>query len=197
MNKASSLTNLPPSAGSAGGAGTGASTVKGALETLLGVLFGGIFLFLSITVAVETIARKLFNISLQGADELGGYALAIGGVLAFGLALMGRNHIRVDVLHEFLPRRLQAFLNWLAIVSLAIFAVFLAASAYTVIGDTLLYRSTAPTPWATPLIYPQAIWLGCLCIFALMAVTFAAHATWLLLARDTDRLNRDDNPKSA
>jgi hypothetical protein len=38
--------------------------------------------------------------SLQGADELGGYALAVGSTIAFSLALMGRNHIRVDVFHE-------------------------------------------------------------------------------------------------
>ena len=70
-------------------------------------------------VAVETVSRKLFNVSLQGADELGGYALAVGSTIAFSLALMGRNHIRVDVFHEKFPRGLQAALNWLSIVSLA------------------------------------------------------------------------------
>ncbi len=54
-------------------------------------------------VAVETVVRKVFNFSLQGADELGGYALAVGATIAFSLALLGRTHIRVDVFHDRLP----------------------------------------------------------------------------------------------
>ncbi len=75
----------------------------------------------AVVVTVETVSRKVFNVSLQGADELGGYALAVGSTIAFSLALMGRNHIRVDVFHEKFPRWLQAALNWVSIVSLAVF----------------------------------------------------------------------------
>jgi hypothetical protein len=91
---------------------------------------------------VETISRKLFNVSLQGADELGGYALAVGSTLAFSLSLLGRNHIRVDVFHDKFPPRVQALLNWLSIVSLAVFALFIAWVAFKVIQDT--------TPTAAP-----------------------------------------------
>ena len=79
--------------------------MKDRIETLLATVFGCIFLGLSVVVAVETISRKVFNVSLQGADELGGYALAVGSTIAFSLALMGRNHIRVDVFHEQVPAR--------------------------------------------------------------------------------------------
>ena len=90
--------------------------MKEHIENVLAWVFGAIFLALSAVVTVETLSRKLFNISLQGADELGGYALAVGSTIAFSLALMGRNHIRVDVFHEMFPRALQASLNWLSIV---------------------------------------------------------------------------------
>ncbi len=70
------------------------------VQRFLAWVFGAIFLALSVVVSVETLARKLFNYSIQGADELGGYALAAGSVIAFSLALVGRNHIRVDVFHE-------------------------------------------------------------------------------------------------
>ena len=66
--------------------------MKDRIESLLATVFGGIFLLLSAVVAVETVSRKVFNVSLQGADELGGYALAVGSTIAFSLALMGRNH---------------------------------------------------------------------------------------------------------
>ena len=171
--------------------------MKDRIETVLATVFGGIFLALSGLVAVETLSRKLFNVSLQGADELGGYALAVGSTIAFSLALMGRNHIRVDVFHEKFSRGMQAALNWLSIVTLAALGVFIAWVAFKVIGDTLQYRSTAQTPWATPLIYPQGVWYAGLVTFALVAVGYAVRATLLLVGKRFDTLNHDFHPKSA
>jgi TRAP-type C4-dicarboxylate transport system permease small subunit len=174
-----------------------ATSAKERVETALATVFGLIFLALSALVTVETISRKVFNVSLQGADELGGYALAIGSTIAFSLALMGRNHIRVDVFHELMPRRLQAVLNWLSIVALAALGVFIAFVAFKVIADTLQYRSTAQTPWATPLIIPQSVWYAGLVVFALVACGYALRATVLLFGGRLDTLNTDFHPKSA
>ena len=171
--------------------------MKDRIENLLATVFGGIFLALSVVVTVETVSRKVFNVSLQGADELGGYALAVGSTIAFSLALMGRNHIRVDVFHEKFPRAMQAALNWLSIVALALLGAFIAWVAFKVIGDTLQYRSTAQTPWATPLIWPQSVWYAGLVVFALVAVGYAVRATVLLLSGRIDTLNHDFHPKSA
>lgn len=171
--------------------------MKHRIESILAALFGAIFLLLSVVVAVETISRKVFNVSIQGADELGGYALAVGSTIAFSLALMGRNHIRVDVFHDQFPRRLQAALNWLSIVSLAVLGAFIAWIAFKVIGDTLQYGSTAQTPWATPLIIPQGVWYAGLVIFALVASGYALRATVLLVGGRIDELNHDFHPKSA
>ena len=171
--------------------------MKDRIETLLATVFGGIFLGLSVVVAVETISRKVFNVSLQGADELGGYALAVGSTIAFSLALMGRNHIRVDVFHDKFPRGMQAALNWLSIVSLAALGAFIAWIAFKVIGDTLQYGSTAQTPWATPLIWPQSVWYAGLVIFALVALGYAVRASKLLFGGQLETINRDFHPKSA
>ena len=171
--------------------------MKDRIENLLATVFGGSFLLLSVVVVVETVSRKLFNVSLQGADELGGYALAVGSTISFSLALMGRNHIRVDVFHERFPRGLQAVLNWLSITSLAVLGAFIAWVAFQVLGDTLQYGSTAQTPWATPLIWPQSVWFAGLVIFALVAFGYAVRATQLLLSGRVDTLNHDFHPKSA
>lgn len=171
--------------------------MKDRIENFLATVFGSIFLLLAAVVVVETVSRKLFNVSLQGADELGGYALAVGSTISFSLALMGRNHIRVDVFHEKFPRRLQAFMNWLSVSTLALLGAFIAWVAFKVIADTLQYGSTAQTPWATPLIWPQSVWFVGLVVFALVAFGFALRATRLLLGGQTDELNRDFQPKSA
>lgn len=171
--------------------------MKDRIENILATVFGSIFLLLAAVVVVETLSRKLFNVSLQGADELGGYALAVGSTISFSLALMGRNHIRVDVFHERFSRRLQAAMNWLSITSLAVLGAFIAWVAFKVISDTMEYGSTAQTPWATPLIWPQSVWFAGLVTFALVAFGFAVRATRLLLAGEIDTLNHDFHPKSA
>ena len=199
MSSAAATTHGGPApAGAApGSAAAKGVAMKDRIETLLATVFGGIFLVLSVVVTVETISRKLFNVSLQGADELGGYALAVGSTIAFSLALMGRAHIRVDVFHEKFPRGVQAALNWISIVSLAAFGAFIAWIAFKVIGDTLQYGSTAQTPWATPLIWPQGVWYAGLVVFALVAAGYAVRATLLLAGGRIDTLNHDFHPKSA
>jgi TRAP-type C4-dicarboxylate transport system permease small subunit len=184
-------------AGAASVSHGGTSTMRDRIESTLANIFGAIFLVLSVVVVIETVSRKVFNISLQGADELGGYALAVGSTIAFSLALMGRNHIRVDVFHEMFPRGVQAALNWLSIVSLAVLGIFIAWVAFKVIGDTRQYGSTAQTPWATPLIWPQGVWFAGLVTFALVALGYAVRATTLLFSGRVDTLNRDFHPKSA
>ena len=166
-------------------------------ESTLANIFGIIFLALSVIVTVETIARKVFTFSIQGADELGGYALALGSTIAFSLALMGRNHIRVDVFHEFFSRRVQAALNWFSITMIALFAVVIALVSIKVLRETVEYGSTAQTPWATPLIYPQSLWYAGFVLFMLVAIGYAARATYLLLKGRIDELNVEFHPKSA
>ncbi len=170
--------------------------MKDSIERWLGTLFGLIFVALSCLVAVETFVRKAFNFSLQGADELGGYALAFGATIAFSLALMGRSHIRVDVFHDRLPAPLQTALNWLSVVCLAAFAVLMAWLAWYVIQDTRSYQSVSQTPWATPLQYPQSAWLAGLIMFALVASGYALRATWLLLRGDAATLNHEFGPRT-
>jgi TRAP-type C4-dicarboxylate transport system permease small subunit len=167
------------------------------IESILANIFGVIFLVLAFVVTIETLARKIFTFSIQGADELAGYSLAIGSTIAFSLALAGRNHIRVDVFHELFPRRVKAALNWISIVLLAALAVLFVAVSWRVLSESLEYRSTAQTPWATPLIWPQALWYAGLVFFMLVAVGFAARATYLLVKGRIDELNHEFHPKSA
>lgn len=171
--------------------------MKDTLERWLGTIFGLIFVALSLIVAVETAIRKLFNVSLQGADELGGYALAVGATIAFSMALIGRNHIRVDVFYSRFPAVLKTAINWLSALSLAGFAGLLAWLAWFVIQDSRSYQSVSQTPWATPLVYPQTAWLIGLIIFGVLAVGIALYSTWMLLSGRIASLNALLQPRSA
>lgn len=167
------------------------------LATYISRIFGWSLLFLSGFVALETVMRKLFNTSLQGADELGGYVLAFGSSLAFVVTLIERAHIRIDLLHHRLSLRAQATLDWLAALSMAALGVFILYVGWFVIADTLAYGSTAATPWATPLIWPQGLWYGALAIFSLAAIGLAVRATWLFATGRFGKLADEFNPKGA
>ena len=167
------------------------------LATWISRLFGWSLLFLSAFVALETLMRKLFNTSLQGADELGGYILAFGASLAFIVAMIDRAHIRIDVLHAKFPVRVQAAIDWLSVISLGVLGLFFLHVGRFVIADTLDYGSTAATPWRTPLIWPQSAWYAGLAVFALCSFVMAWRASRLFLAGRHAELAAAFNPKSA
>ena len=158
--------------------------------------FGTAMVVFSVIVTAETVGRKFLNVSFQGVDELGGYVLAVTSSLAFSLALIDRAHIRIDLFHRLLPRSLQRVLNLAAVAMIALFALLLAYAGWFTVQETLEFRSTAPTPWATPLIWPQSLWLAALVLFALLAVGAAAHAFRLAASRRWRELDRAYGPKS-
>lgn len=171
--------------------------MKRGLERLLANLFGVVFLGLSALVTVETVLRKVFNISLQGSAELGGYALAVGSAIGFSLAVAGRNHIRVDVFHDRFPRPVQVFMNWLSAVSIGLLGLFLVGVCYRVVVKTIEYGSAAQTPWATPLVYPQSVWYAALWMFAAYALVYAVRASYLYFTGRHGQVIAEFHPKSA
>jgi TRAP-type C4-dicarboxylate transport system permease small subunit len=160
-------------------------------------VFGYLCLGLSVFISIEVIMRKIFGKSLQGADELGGYVLAITSTLAFCVALIGNNHIRIDLFHYRFPHKMQAVLNWVAKLSTLFIAFLLAFSAVQVLRETMSYGSTAPTPWATPLEYPQIPWTIGLILFFLLALYYLLSSTRLLLSGRWDELRVLYQPKGS
>ncbi|WP_424929184.1 TRAP transporter small permease subunit [Amaricoccus tamworthensis] len=167
------------------------------IATWISRCFGAALLFLSGFVALETVLRKLLNMSLQGADELGGYVLAFGASAAFVVALIDRAHVRIDVLHQKLPQRVQAWIDFAAVLSLGLLGGFFLYIGWFVIQDTLVYGSTAATPWATPLIYPQLAWYLGLALFALCSFWLSFRAFYLVMEGRIGDVMREFNPRSA
>jgi TRAP-type C4-dicarboxylate transport system permease small subunit len=161
------------------------------IDRSLAMIFGFGLLALALAVAVETVMRKVFNKSLQGVDELGGYVLAVTAALSFAVAVRSRTHIRIDLIHDRLPTALRIALNLLAAVSIAVCALAALYMAWIAFTDTIQYNATAQTPWATPLRFPQGAWVAALAIFALVALDDALRVLRLLLSgrsADADRL---------
>ena len=143
-------------------------------------IFGVTMLSLAVMVTVETLVRKLFSISLGGVDELAGYSIAVGAPLCFAVALLERSHIRINIVYIYLGARVRAWLDALSILALGLMAVFLFAFTIKTVLETLAYQSIAQTPWATPLIYPQSVWLLAMTVFLVPAIWLPTKALTLM-----------------
>ena len=60
------------------------------------VVGGAMLLVASLLICIDITLRYSFAVTLGGADELSGYALAISSAWGFSTALLHRSHIRID-----------------------------------------------------------------------------------------------------
>ena len=51
---------------------------------------GAALIVMSVVVSLDVIARKFFNVSMAGADEIGGYVVAVTSSWAFAYTLLRR-----------------------------------------------------------------------------------------------------------
>lgn len=134
----------------------------------IGYIAGGwCLILLSLMICVEVVLRKVFNQSLQGVDEYGGYALAISSAIGFAYAFYEGSHIRIDVLVRRLPRGLRIASSLVAHFSLFFVATFFAKYAVLLTLESWDMDSFANTPLRTPLVIPQGIWALGMCLFSL------------------------------
>ena len=157
----------------------------------LGVWCGGILMVVSsFIIGTEVILRKVFLMSLGGADELASYALALGTVWALSFALLHRSHIRVDALYQHLPKPICAILDVLALISILVFASILAWYGFDVWLTSWEFDSTANTPLGTPLWIPQGLWVLGLFSFVLTTLLLLVRALGALLRKDLDTVQQ-------
>ncbi len=156
--------------------------------------FGVMMLALAILVTVETLVRKIWSVSIGGVDELAGYSIALGAPLAFAVTLLDRSHIRINLVYLFMKPRMKAWMDFLSVASIGILSVFLFAFTVKTVLETQTYQSLAQTPWATPLIYPQMLWLVVMVVFLLPALWLPVRAGVMLWRGQTQALSETFGP---
>ena len=100
-------------------------------------LGGGLIVFSAFLVTFEVFLRKIFNISLGGADEISGYAFGVATALALSYALFERAHIRVDALLGLFPKSVQGVVNLFGMILLMGFAAILVENVWYMVADSL------------------------------------------------------------
>jgi len=118
---------------------------------------GGLFLLASFYITLDVIGRKFFHISSAVTDEIGGYALVMGGMWALAYTLRTGGHVRIDILLPHLPPRLRALLNYAAVATMALFASMVTLYAWRLAIDSYVGSAKAMSFIQTPLFVPQGL----------------------------------------
>jgi TRAP-type mannitol/chloroaromatic compound transport system permease small subunit len=156
-----------------------------------GALGGGLLILAAaLLVSVDVVLRKLANTTLGGADELSGYALAIGSTWSFAFVLLARGHVRIDALYQLLPRRLAALCDLVAIVALLVFASLIAWHGAGMLAQSWQLGARSNSSLAVPLAWPQALWWLGYAAFVACAVLLLLRALLAMAAGDLATANR-------
>ncbi|MGI9333810.1 MAG: TRAP transporter small permease subunit [Gammaproteobacteria bacterium] len=143
---------------------------------------GGLLIAAALIIGVEVVIRKAFDMSIGGADELSGFALAIGSAWSFAFALLDRAHVRIDSLYVVLPVRICAVLDILGLAALILFMGLVSWFGFGVFAKSAELGARTMSPLATPLVVPQGLWVAGLILFMLVAVLLLARAFMALLS---------------
>ncbi len=153
--------------------------------TRYGLWFGGaLVLAAAVLIGIDVTLRKFFNTSMGGADELAGYALAIGTAWSLGAALLDRAHIRIDSLYVLLPRWLRLAMDFAGIALFIAFFGLIARHGWSVAQQSWVSGSRSQSAIATPTVIPQSLWLLGLVLFVVVGLVLLAHAAILIARRD-------------
>ncbi len=154
-------------------------------------LAGGLLMLAAaILVSIDVVLRKLANVTLGGADELSGYALAIGSTWSFAFVLLNRGNVRIDVLYQYLPRPLAAACDLLALLALLGFVTLVAWHGGGMLAQTWRIGARSNSALGVPLAIPQAMWWLGYAWFVLCGTALVVRAALSFAAADWVAVNR-------
>jgi TRAP-type C4-dicarboxylate transport system permease small subunit len=151
---------------------------------------GGLVLLAAFVISADVLMRKLFDTTLGGASEISGYVLAISTTWSLALALIDRAHVRIDSLYALLPTRICALLDIFALLSFMIFSGILTWEGWIIFAQSVSLDAHSLTPLATPLAYPQFLWVAGFGFFFVVMLLLLARALMTLVTGDIDEVRR-------
>ena len=121
---------------------------------------GAAMLAAALIVTFEVLARKFFNWSMAGADELSGYIFAVATSWSFAYAMLQRANVRIDGIYLLASTPLRAVMDIVALLALGLYVAAMLHSGWILWLDNYSYDSRSITSWRTPLAIPQGFWLA-------------------------------------
>jgi TRAP-type C4-dicarboxylate transport system permease small subunit len=163
-----------------------------------GLWFGGALILLAaVLIGIDVLMRKFLARSIGGADELAGYALAIGTAWGLGAALIDRAHIRIDSLYVWFPRKLRLLLDLAALILFVSFFALMTWHGLGVMSQSWTSGSRSQSAIETPTVIPQALWIVGLLGFVVVGILLLLHALSMIVRGDLAGAGRAIGTRSA
>jgi TRAP-type C4-dicarboxylate transport system permease small subunit len=165
----------------------------------IGAIVGGAMLLIaSILICIDITLRYTLSLTLGGADELSGYALAISSAWGFSAALLHRSHIRIDTVYVRIKSiRARAALDLISLATLLFFFGMVTWYAWGVVKQSWVSDSHSLSAIEAPLVIPQGLWFAGLVFFVALSVLMLLRGLLAFAARDYGKLFRLIGSKSA
>ena len=152
----------------------------------LGAIIGGALLLVaSVLICIDITLRYTMSITLGGADELSGYALAISSAWGFSSALLSRSHIRIDTVYVRIKSiGLRALLDLISLSTLLGFFGMVTWYAWGVVKQSWVSDSHSLSAIEAPLVIPQGLWFAGLLFFVALSALLLVRGLLAFAAGD-------------
>ena len=165
----------------------------------IGAIIGGAMLLVaSVLICIDITLRYTMSVTLGGADELSGYALAISSAWGFSAALLSRSHIRIDTVYVRLKSiKARALLDLISLATMMGFFGMVAWYAWGVVQQSWVSDSHSLSALEAPLVVPQGLWFAGLLFFVLLCALLLVRGLLAFMAGDYNGLFALIGSKSA
>jgi TRAP-type C4-dicarboxylate transport system permease small subunit len=139
-------------------------------------------------IGLDIALREIFVVTLGGANELSGYALAVSSSWGCTVALVHRMHVRIDSVYTHLSARIRALLDMVGLAAFIYFLAFVTFYAWKVLEQSIESNTHSISALGAPLAIPQAVWFAGFVIFLLVAGVYLLRAMLAFAKGDLRRV---------
>jgi TRAP-type C4-dicarboxylate transport system permease small subunit len=144
----------------------------------------------AVLIGLDIALRETIAVTLGGANELSGYALAVSSSWGCTVALVHRMHVRIDSVYTHLPPRVRALLDMVGLAAFIYFLAFVTFYAWKVLELSIESNSHSISALGAPLAVPQAVWFAGFVVFLAVASVYLLR-TMLAFAKGDLRRVRE------
>ena len=141
------------------------------LANFVGYLSGWLVPLMMMLVVVDVFMRYVMHRPLMIADEFSAYMLVALSFLGFAYTWRQGGHVRVEVVVNYLPPRLYAWMRLIGLILTFIFMVEMDRAAFKMIAYALQMKMRSSTWLMFPLFWPQlTIFVGFVLLTLMLVV---------------------------
>ena len=158
------------------------------LARVSGWICGLLLTVSAVLIGLDIALRETIAVTLGGANELSGYALAVSSSWGCTVALVHRMHVRIDSVYTHLSARVRALLDMVGLAAFIYFLAFVTFYAWKVLEQSIESNSHSISALGAPLAVPQAMWFAGFVVFLAVAGVYLLRSMLAFAKGDLRRV---------